>query len=274
MDSIYKPKIETESVLNAINNLRGFIDEKVKDKATHNHLKLYVDKVETNYKFMYDKLVKSANAGMGWGIYIHEIEKIIKEIEKVIKNGKEEERAVKLVNHLSKLIENYSQILRKSGRTTENLKNIISQSLFNVEFRFKAHKISIIDAYSDNSLNDKIKISRNLIVSTLMNIYDNSIYWLDRAGRAGKKIRISISDEKEGFISIVVSDNGIGFLMSPDEMTEPLMSARGGMGMGLYLAKEVMEGHNGSILSFNEYGEFKVPDEFTDGATLALCFKI
>ncbi len=274
LDPIYKPKIETESVLKSIYNLKAFIDEKVKDPDTNRHLNLYVDKVETNYKFMYDKLVKSSSAGMGWSIYLHEIEKIIKEIEKVIKNGKEDERAIKLVNHLSKLIESYSQILRKSDRSTESLKTIVDQSLFNVEFRFKAHKISIIDNFSKSTLNDKVKLSRNLIISTLMNIYDNSIYWLDRAGREDKKIRVSISDEKEGFISIVISDNGTGFLMSPEQMTEPLMSARGGMGMGLHLAKEIMDGHNSSLLSFNEFGEFEVPNEFKEGATIALCFKI
>lgn len=274
LDPIYRPKIETESVLKSIYNLKGFIDERVKDPETNKHLKLYVDKVEVNYKFMYDKLVKSANAGMGWSIYLHEIEKIIKEIEKVVKIGKEDERAIKLVSHLAKLIENYSQILRKSGRTNENLKAVIEQSLFNVEFRFKAHHVLIIDAFSESIVDDKVKLSRNLIVSTLMNIYDNSIYWLDRAGRETKKIRVAISDEKEGFISIVISDNGTGFLMSPDQMTEIMMSARGGMGMGLHLAKEIMEAHNNSVLSFNEYGEFIVPDEFKEGATLALCFKI
>ncbi len=274
LDPIYRPKVETESVLKSIYNLRGFIDEKVKDPETNKHLMIYVDKVEVNYKFMYDKLVKSASAGMGWSIYLHEIEKIIKEIERVVKNTKEDERAIQLINHLAKLIESYSQILRKSDRTNEGLKKIIDQSLFNVEFRFKAHNITIIDNFSDSKHDDKVKISRNLIIATLMNIYDNSIYWLDRAGREEKKIRISISSEKDGFISIVISDNGTGFLMSPEQMTEPLMSARGGMGMGLHLAKEIMEAHNDSVLSFNEYGEFIVPDEFNEGATIALCFKI
>jgi len=273
LDPIYKPKIETESVLKSINNLRDFIEEKIKDEDTNKHLNLYVNRVEDNYKFMYDKLIKTSSAGMGWSVYIHEIEKIIKEIEKVIKKGHEEERAIKLVNHLAKLIDNYSQILRKSERSLESLKKIIEQSLFNVEFRFKAHNIIIIDAFKDCNLNDKVKISRNLIVSTLMNIYDNSIYWLDRAGRESKKIRISISDEKEGFISIVISDNGTGFLLSPEQMIEPLTSAKGGMGMGLHLANEIMEAHEGSKLSFNEFGEFIIPDEFNEGATIALCFK-
>ena len=272
LDQVYKPKKETESVLKSIYNLRGFVDQEIQDPTKNRQFKQYVDKVEVNYRFMYDKLVKSATAGMGWSIYLHEIEKIIKEIERVIKSGKEENRAIKLVNHLAKLIESYSQILRKSDRSKESLKTIIDQSLFNVDFRFRAHKISIIRAYENFVNDDKIKISRNLIVSTLMNVYDNSIYWLDRAGRKDKKIRVAISDEKEGFISIVVSDNGTGFLMSPEEMIEPLLSARGGMGMGLHLGNEIMEGHE-SILSFNEYEEFKIPDEFAEGATVGLCFK-
>jgi len=272
LDSIYKPKIETESVLNSINNLRNYVNNENLVDKTKNDLNFYINKVESNYKFMYDKLVKSASAGMGWGIYIHEIEKIIKEIEKVIKLKDQDERAVKLINHLSKLIDGYAQILKKSDRTSEYLKTIIKQSLFNVEFRFKAHKINIIDAFSE--VDDvKVKISKNLIVSTLMNIFDNSIYWLDRSGTDCKKIRLAISNEKEGYVSVVVSDNGTGFLLSPEQMVEPLVSAKGGMGMGLHLANEIMQGHTG-ILSFNEFEEFSIPEEFKIGATLALCFKI
>lgn len=274
LDPIYKPKVETESVLKSINNLVEFIDEKITNPLINKELKIYTNKIEANYKFMYDKLIKSSSAGMGWSIYLHEIEKIIKEIERVVRNNSDKDRSVKLVAHLSKLIENYSQILRKSERTVESLKKLIEQSLFNVEYRFKAHKIQIEQEFLKSELSDKIKVSRNLIISTLMNIYDNSIYWLDRAGRENKKIRIAISNEKEGYISIVISDNGTGFLLSPEQMIEPLMSARGGMGMGLHLAKEIMNSHPGSILSFNEYGEFTIPTDYKEGATVVLSFKM
>jgi hypothetical protein len=273
LDAIYKPTIETEPVLKSIENLRSFAKEKIVDKKTNQQLNVYIDRVETNYKFIYDKLVKTASAGLGWGIYIHEIEKIIKEIEKCIGKPKEEERAIKLVSHLSKLIESYAQILRKSTRTKEDLKKLIEQSLFNIEFRFEAHGIMIMRDFIDFKGDALVKVSRNLIVATLMNLFDNSIYWLDRAGRKNKTIRIAITDEIDGFVSIVVSDNGTGFLMSPEEMIEPLMSARGGMGMGLHLANEVMEGHSGK-LSFNEYEDIDVPKMFKQGGTVILSFKI
>lgn len=274
LDEIIKPKVETESVLKSIDGLRSYIGEKIKDKKTKTDLEFYVDRVEKNYRFMYNTLVKTANAGMGWGIYIHEVEKIIKEIEKSVSRSNDNERSIKLVSHLAKLIESYSQILRKSSRTKEDIIKVIEQSLFNVDYRLKAHGISIITDFKQSKLDTEIKITRNLIVSTIMNVIDNSIYWLDRAGRKNKKLRIALSNGIEGFISIIISDNGTGFSLSPEEMTEPFMSTKpGGTGLGLHIAKEVMEGHSGN-LSFNEYGEIELPAEFKKGATIILSFKI
>ncbi|RZK06536.1 MAG: ATP-binding protein, partial [Flavobacterium sp.] len=82
LDETSKPKVETESVLKSIDSLKSYIGEKITNKKTQEELNFYVDRVEKNYTFMYNTLVKTASAGMGWGIYIHEIEKIIKEIEK------------------------------------------------------------------------------------------------------------------------------------------------------------------------------------------------
>jgi len=105
-----------------------------------------------------------------------------------------------------------------------------------------------------------------------MNIIDNSIYWLEKAGRRNKKIYIDISEEK-GFLNMIVADNGTGFLLPTEEITEPFVSAKpGGIGLGLHIASEIMLAQKGKLL-FPDWGDFELPNAFKDGATIVFCFK-
>ena len=79
--------------------------------------------------------------------------------------------------------------------------------------------------------------------------------------------------EEERFISIIIADNGTGFLIPTDDITEPFVSAKpGGMGLGLHIASEIMEAQNGRII-FPEKGDYEIPEEFKQGATIVLTLK-
>ena len=49
-----------------------------------------------------------------------------------------------------------------------------------MEFRLKAHKIQIIPEYKNPGKEFMVNVTSNLLVANIMNIIDNSIYWLDR----------------------------------------------------------------------------------------------
>jgi signal transduction histidine kinase len=272
IDLKFKSEKDSEPVLKSIEGLRSLVKEKVKDKVVQKQLSVYVDRIEKNYRFMNDTLIKSASAGLGWSIYIHEIEKIISEIIRVLKKDKVSERIMKLAFHLSELIESYAQILRRTTKSNQFLSKIVDQALFNIEYRLAAHGINIVRADLEKGLL-QVSIARNLVISNIMNLVDNSIYWLDRSKNKRKTIRFDIADIFEGYISLVISDNGTGFSLSPLQMVEPFVSAKpGGMGLGLHIISEVMASHNG-LLSFNEKGDLEVPKEFRDGATVIMSFK-
>ena len=183
------------------------------------------------------------------------------------------ERVIKLVKHLSSLIDGYAEIIKKSSETNENLIEVIDQALFNTEFRLMAHKIDIIKEYRNYKGKAKTKLARNLLISSIMNIIDNSIYWLDKASRLKKKIYVGISEEEDGYLNIIIADNGTGFLLPTAEITEPFVSAKpGGMGLGLHIANEIMLAQEGK-LSFPEWGDFDLPNEFKNGAIIAFGFK-
>jgi nitrogen fixation/metabolism regulation signal transduction histidine kinase len=106
-----------------------------------------------------------------------------------------------------------------------------------------------------------------------MNIIDNSIFWLEKAGRTEKKIFIGLSEEEDDYLNIVIADNGTGFLLPTDEITEPFVSAKpDGIGLGLHICNEIMVAQKGKI-SFPDWGDFELPEDFKTGATIALGFK-
>lgn len=273
IDNRYKPQKDSEPVIKSIEGLRGLVEEKVKDKTVKNEIIVYIDRIEKNYQFMNDTMTKSASAGLAWSVYIHEIEKIIAEILKVLKRDKASDRMIRLTKHLSELIESYAQILRKTKRTNQSITDIVDQALFNVEYRLDAHGVEIVRADKSRKTTN-LTVARNLLVSNVMNIIDNSLYWLDRSKKTDKKIRFDIDTIEEGYVSLIISDNGTGFSLSPEQMKEPFVSAKpDGMGLGLYLVSEIMASHKGKV-SFNENGDYAVPNEFKNGATVILSFKI
>jgi len=264
---------KTEPVLSVINELKTVINAKVNDKELKKEIKKYIDVIEVNYKRINELLLRSAGAGLNLIIVIHEIEKNVDSLIKVVQNENTSNRILSLVKNLSHLIEGYTLIIRKDEKKKWDIKKLINQSIFNTEFRFDSHKIEIIKEYQDFNGNTGVSCARNLIIGTIMNIFDNSIWWLKYEKVKDKKIFISISEDISGHISIIFADNGPGFTIPIENVTEPFVSAKpDGMGIGLYIAKEVMNAHNGKLL-FPEWGDFDIPDEFKYGAVVVLAFK-
>jgi signal transduction histidine kinase len=273
IDALYEPTKTSEPVLKSINELRILVVEKVKDNGLKKEIIGYVDKIKDDYSFINEVLLKSASAGLSLGVVIHEVEKIILELEKVVQREKTTSKIFHLVKHLSDLIENYTLILRKASRKEEDLIEIIDQTLFNVEYRLQVHKIEVIKQYLQSKRGTQVTLARSLIIGTLMNIIDNSIYWLEREEKKNKKLFFDISLKDRGYVSLVIADNGPGFALPTEQITEPFVSAKvDGMGLGLHIAREIMLTHHGKI-SFPEWGEFFVPQEFKRGATVVLGFK-
>ncbi len=280
LKELYGPTPKSSPVMSTLDEARKYVEKKVKKIDTKGRIIKYFNKIETDYKLLSENLLKAAGAGLSMSVVVHEIEKIIYEILQVVKAEKASERVLKLVEHLSSLIDGYSEIIRKTDQTTINISKIIEQSLFNIEYRLLSHKISIEKAYKTYTGNQKIKIAKNLLIGSIMNIIDNAIYWLDQRGFKAKenkeiyekKILIDLIEEDK-FINLIIADNGTGFLIPTDNISEPFVSAKpGGMGLGLHIASEIMEAQKGRLL-FPEKGEFELPIEYEKGATIVLAFK-
>ena len=106
----YGPTPKSEPVMSLLGEAQRYVDEKVLDSEVKTEIKKYLVKIERDYKLVTDNLLKAAGAGLNMSVVIHEIEKIIYEVDKVLKAEKASERALKLVQHLSTLIDGYADL--------------------------------------------------------------------------------------------------------------------------------------------------------------------
>lgn len=280
----YGPTPKSEPVMSLLGEAQRYVDEKVLDSEVKTEIKKYLVKIERDYKLVTDNLLKAAGAGLNMSVVIHEIEKIIYEVDKVLKLEKASDRALKLVQHLSSLIDGYADLIRRSEQTNESVINIVNQALFNTEYRLHTHEITLVKRFLENPSNKSIrcKVARNLLIGAIMNLIDNSIYWLDQKAFKKlatkesfiKKIFIDVVSD-DTFVHIVVADNGTGILLPTEDITEPFVTGKkngAGMGLGLHIASEVLNAQGGK-LSFPDTGDFDIPEEFEEGAKVVLSLK-
>jgi len=277
----YSPKEAEEPVLSHLFQLRELINLKIQDEKLKNDITKHIDKIEIDYNQIQEILLTSAGAGLTLGIGLHEVEKVIKELNLAIIKEQTPSKVGELVKRLDKLINNYSDLLQQNETDDEDLKKIITGALFNVEYRIEVHKILIIKDYTKYNGNTKVKCSRRLLMGAIINIFDNSIYWLHRKQvqlrkidkQLSKSIYINLYDDKAGYLDLLIADNGNGFDLPISQITRPFISSKeSGIGLGLHIAKEVLKLQSG-ILHFPETGEYKIPDEFKTGAIIVLKIK-
>ena len=271
--TFYGPTPSSEPVTSSIDELRDVVNKKVKDKEVRDEVDRYLTRIENDYKKINETLLKSAGAGLSLSVAIHEIEKIASELKHAIKKETLPKRIIKLVKHLADIVESYGDLVKKTPKKTENVGKVITQSLFNLELRMEAHEIEVVKAYAGQVEQKEIKCKRNMVIGSIMNIVDNSIWWMKYSDIQNKKIFIDISDDLPGYLCIIIADNGPGFTLPTDEITEPFVTGKpDGMGLGLHIVREVMHMQGGKLI-FPEKGEFFLPEEFEDGAVIALAFK-
>lgn len=256
-----------ESLVEVVDDLRNALHEHGVLEQTAQ----YVDRLEQQYLEMRDRLLTSAGAGLSLAIVIHEVEKGIEELKKAVERDTSVDRIRELARHLSELVDGLTYLTRRSGRTTEKASRLVRQSLFNTEYRLRYHGIEVINEFATSGKDFDIRCTRRLLIATLMNLIDNSIYWIDLKKPDTPTIYVGPSWEFSKGPAIVLADNGSGFRDPPEILVEPFISNKpDGMGLGLHLADEVMKAHGGR-LHFPEQDETTLPQGL-DGAVVALIF--
>ncbi len=265
----YSSKKVKEPVLEDLSELREIIS----DKGLEEELGIYIDRIEADFVLIRDRYLLSASSGLSLSVVIHEVEKSIDELAHAVITENASIRVKNLARHIAELIEGFAALYKKTGNRVEKASNMISRALFNTELRLKYHKISVTN-YSDQS-DFESKCSRRLTISTIMNLIDNSIWWVDNKWgdvEGKKRIFIGTSNEFSKGPAIVIADNGPGFQDPYEYLIEPFISRKpDGMGLGLHIADQVMKTQGGWLV-FPDKKEITLPRGF-NGAIVALVFK-
>lgn len=269
----YGATSKSEPVIAEVSKLRQRVEKKLGDDELKKEIFNCLDNIERDYQHITDIYQKSSSIGLSMSVVLHEIDKVIAELEKVVALDKSSLHVRKLVERLGKLTSGYASVIKAKGLKKFNLKKAISQALFLVNFRLEAHEIQVEEMYLMKTDDFIVKGNDNLIVSNLINIIDNAIWWLSYAAVENKKIYIDLTREISGYLSIVIADNGKGFTIPTEMVTKPFITDKtGGMGLGMHLVSEIMKQHNGEVY-FPEFDDLELPAEYKHGAIIALAFK-
>jgi len=257
-----EPVLEDLGALREVVQKRGLTD-----------LSPYLDRIEADFTAIRDRFLTSASAGLSLTIVIHEVEKGVANLLEAAKKYGAAPPVLELAKHLADLVEGLGALARRSGESRETAGSLVRHALFNTQLRLEAHRVSLTKAISPDF---EAKCSKRLLVATIMNLIDNSIWWLDNkwgtdSQPGQKRIFIGTSKDLSEGPAIVLADNGPGFMDPPEYLVEPFISRKpDGMGLGLHLADQVMKVQGGKLV-FPDRDDVSMPDGF-DGAIVARVF--
>lgn len=118
-----------------------------------------------------------------------------------------------------------------------------------VEPTLRSKKITLVKDYQANPtfFGDAIQIQQVLI-----NIFNNAIDVISSNTHSRKEIQVGITqNEKFSIVRIEDSGCGIDAALLPTIFELYKTTKQGGLGVGLWLSKTIMERHHGSITAFN-----------------------
>lgn len=268
-----KKQTPNQVILEAID----YVEEQVIDTKVKKEIITYFDKLDKDLESVKETLLNAAGIGLSLAVVVHEVEKRVRLVNRIAEQQNVSDELLDNVQKLSKIVDRYVKIIKAAPLKLQPISFALDELKLDIEFRQDEHNIEVIYNYEKENLDVKVDYSRSLISMALINIIDNSIYWLDQKydvnGFDGaKKIFINVEeDDKYGYI--VIADNGPGFEgIYMDTITEPFVSYKprnSGMGLGLHIAQEAMFKQKGDIL-FPDYTDFDIPKEFYSGALVVL----
>jgi signal transduction histidine kinase len=261
-----------EPVLEELDKVAEKVEESVESDSVKAEIKYHIETAKEQFYDVQDVLLTAAGSGLTLSSIIHEVERGIAELDRAISKKADYEHLKRLSQHLSELVEGFSYLIRRSGMKTEKVSELIKHAIQNTKYRAEHHNVKIISNVETSEL--KIKCSRRLIISILMNLIDNSIWWLDTKEDQNeqKELYIASCSDFRGHPAIIIADNGPGFIDPPEYLIQPFITRKpSSMGLGLHIAYQVMKHHNGNL-------EFLTADEIdlpitSPGAILALVFE-
>lgn len=264
---------ETKSIMEPVGKLRQIAQR----NSLSGQIDPLLDRIEHEYISMKERLLSTGISGTSLAVVFHEIEQGVRSLYRNLESKPEVEGIADQVKEMMRLLDGFSDLLRKKDRAPVDLKLVVRRARDLNQIRFRHHKIRLeCPAVEDEAPSVQVSCSFGLTLGAITNIIDNAIFWMrtrwhDEEDGTGRALYINIEPDFDGGPAIVIADTGPGFADAPAELVRPFYSRRpDGMGMGLYYANMVMELNDGE-LTFPDAFETDAPTQY-DGAVIALRF--
>lgn len=244
-------------------------DADIDDDVKKQKILAQASQIESDYEKAQETLLIPAGVGMTASVALHEIEKLVPRMEETVDVVPIDPiRMRNQVEELDEYVSGILSVLKNSGTRPVDVMEAITQALSNYQLKLKVRKINVIVPLQDEV--STITCDKRYLVTMLMNLIDNSIYWLDTIYRNDKTILIKIA-KKNNITSILIADNGPGFRDSVSEIVTPFFSRKdGGIGIGMYLIDTIMMKY-GKLKIYMDNSEVDIDEMFT-GAIVELIF--
>lgn len=269
----FNKKSSINSFDNRIANFRAIIeDTDFNDIEKKQKLIEEAEKLEERYEEDKKTLLIPAGVGMTASVALHEIEKLVPRMQETVKPLLVDKKIItEQVEELGQYTNGILSVLRKGGDKPISIEECLKISFSNYKLKMKVRKINH-ELNLDSSI-DIIKCDKRYFITMIMNIIDNSIYWLDTTYIENKGIYVKSYKEDKSTCLLFV-DNGPGFKDEISDLVIPFFSRKSdGIGIGLYLIDTIMMkyGKVDIISDSKKLNDLGVPENYR-GAAIVLKF--
>lgn len=266
-----KAKIKNTFV-HQLSGFRELITARVPDQESKQLLLDEAQRIEDKYIEDRDTLLIPAGVGLSASGSMHEIEKLVPRMEESVREETlNRDKLIRQVEELKDYSDGLLSILRKSVLIAVPLHEAVQIAVNNYKSKLDSRRITVKIFEGEGT--ETLNCDRRLLVTMLMNIIDNSIYWLSTIFREDKSIFISLTRVEHG-ISIILIDNGPGFDEDIEKLIQPYFTKKkNGIGIGLYLVDTIMlqYGRLNVVTEKNYLNAKNIPVEY-NGAAVELLF--
>lgn len=280
-------KLRDRKIGKKIDETLDTIEKTRKKIQKNNHEDFYlndineIEKAYQNYKVdVVEKFYVAAGIGIAALMPAHEIQIQLKDLKPHLQKLKEDVIHLGLGGRVTDRFESIYGILEilndvsegaleltKREYKTFSLSDAVNAALHIKELELKRNDVKLI-LEEDKEI--KIKGYQNLVITAILNLLDNSLWWLQK-NQDEKRIKITIKKDPTNNPLIIVSDNGPGI----DPADLPYLGdvfythKPNGTGLGLFITNRAMEANEGKI----DFGFFPNDSDYLEGANVLLIFE-
>lgn len=162
------------------------------------------------------------------------------------------EKIAKKANEIQDVRRSFAQLFKRiepfGGRRRGRPQTIVVEDVIKNQFMLNSEELSRNSiSYTISNSQHKVTIDESELAVILMNLIQNSIYWLSTID-VERRIHADVMDEQDG-LAIIISDNGPGVKEgTEDNIFAPYYSTKpDGIGLGLAIAGEIMAEYDGEL---------------------------